>query len=76
MSLAIGQHQYPFSFTLPVGIPSSFEGRYGHVRYTLTGSLERSWKWNHSCKIGFNVNSIIDLNFIPEARVCVCSLQQ
>ena len=32
-----GIHNFPFSFTLPPNIPSSFESKYGHVRYQVRG---------------------------------------
>lgn len=65
-----GRHQYPFSFTLPNEIPSSFEGVHGHVRYMIRAVFQRRRKWNHECKIPFTVNSIMDLNLIPESSVC------
>lgn len=64
-----GRHQYPFSFVLPIGIPSSFEGAHGHVRYTIRAVFQRPRKWNYEYKIPFTVNSIMDLNAIPESTV-------
>lgn len=69
MSLDVGQYDYPFSFNLPNAIPSSFEGKYGHVRYTIKGTMERSWKFDNHCNIGFTVNTLVDLNDNPSARV-------
>ncbi|XP_057375199.1 arrestin domain-containing protein 17-like [Daphnia carinata] len=66
-----GKHQFPFSFLLPQEIPSSFEGAHGNVRYTLRAVYERRLKWNHECKIPITINSITDLNTIPEANVPV-----
>jgi len=68
VKLPIGRHEFPFSLTLPLNIPSSFEGQYGYVRYTLTGSLFRRLE-KFVGKIGFTVNNIVDLNIIPRARV-------
>ena len=31
-----GAHEFPFEFSLPIDIPSSFEGKYGWIRYTIT----------------------------------------
>ena len=31
-----GAHEFPFEFTLPINIPSSFEGKHGWIRYTIT----------------------------------------
>ena len=69
MSLGIGQHSYPFSFILPQNIPGSFEGSHGHVRYTIKGTMDRSWKFDHDCTVGFTVNSLVDLNQNPSAQV-------
>jgi hypothetical protein len=66
-----GRHQYPFSFTLPNEIPSSFEGIHGYVRYTIRAVFQRRRKWNHECKMAFTVNSIMDLNTIAEASVLI-----
>lgn len=41
LTLAKGQHQFPFSFVLPHQIPSSFEGVHGNVRYTIRAVYER-----------------------------------
>ncbi|KAK6047857.1 arrestin domain protein, partial [Cooperia oncophora] len=32
--LPAGEHEIPFSYTLPKSLPSSFEGEFGHIRYT------------------------------------------
>ena len=63
------QHELPFSFVLPDAIPSSFEGKFGHIRYIIRATLIRPGKWNYQCRIGFNVSSFVDLNAIPGAKV-------
>ncbi|XP_046451060.1 arrestin domain-containing protein 17-like isoform X1 [Daphnia pulex] len=70
-TLGKGKHQFPFSLILPHQIPSSFEGVHGNVRYTIRAVYERRRKWNHECKIPITVNSIMDLNQIPESSVPV-----
>ena len=35
--LPYGVHNFPFSFTLPYNIPSSFESKDGQVRYEVRG---------------------------------------
>jgi len=69
--IACGEHQYPFSFVLPTEIPPSYEGRHGVVRYTLKAVLVNtsSIGSRHICKKGFYVNTIVDLNIVPNARV-------
>lgn len=38
--LAAGTHEFPFQFKLPTQLPSSYEGEYGFIRYTVTVSVE------------------------------------
>lgn len=64
-----GRHAYPFSFALPSQIPSSFEGAHGYVRYTVRAVMQRQRKWNHECKIPFTVNTLVDLNTMPESEM-------
>ena len=45
-----GIHNFPFSFTLPHNIPSSFESHVGNVRYEVKGQIVRDWKWDHRVK--------------------------
>ena len=35
----VGTSKYPFVFTLPTSLPSSFESKIGHIRYALTGKI-------------------------------------
>lgn len=37
--LALGRHEFPYTFHLPDDLPSSHEDVYGHIRYTLTAIL-------------------------------------
>ena len=37
--LTPGQHSWPFSFAIPQTAPSSFEGNFGSIRYTLEGRI-------------------------------------
>ena len=65
-----GTHKYPFSFTLPPNVPSSFEGYYGHVRYTAKATMDRPWKFDHDTRSAFTVISLVDLNLEhPQFRV-------
>lgn len=38
-----GEHQHPFQITLPPNLPTSFEHKYGRVRYKFVGTIEMSW---------------------------------
>ena len=63
-----GIHNFPFSFTLPQNIPSSYESRVGHVRYEIKGQIVRDWKWDHRVRRLITVNGIVDLNHSPANR--------
>lgn len=60
---------YNFSAQLPATLPSSFEGQFGYIRYTVKGILNRPWKFDQECKAAFTVISPLDLNTIPQAKV-------
>ncbi|XP_052278843.1 arrestin domain-containing protein 3-like isoform X1 [Dreissena polymorpha] len=60
--LQAGRHTFPFSFLLPPNLPSSFEGSFGNVRYSLKGKIDRPWKFDHKTKKLFTVVSVLDLN--------------
>lgn len=66
-----GEHKFPFTYTLSPNLPSSFEGIYGYVRYTITATLDRPWKFDHEVKTPFTVISSLDLNQEPKAQVCI-----
>lgn len=68
--LGIGQHTFPFTFILPMQIPSSFEGEYGHVRYVIRASAQLPCHQSeYKCKTILVVCSSLDLNTIPRAAV-------
>jgi hypothetical protein len=54
---------------LPDHLPASFEGKYGHIRYTVKGILLRPWKHNHEVMATFSVMPKLDLNLDPLNRV-------
>ena len=67
-----GRQIYPFEFTLPEELPSSFEGAHGYVRYFCKVTVERPWKFDQNVKKAFSVLSQLDLN--REAAVRVSTL--
>ena len=68
--LEAGTHRYPFRFSLPSNVPSSYEGEYGYVRYTAEAKMDRPWKFDHVTCSAFTVISLVDLNLEqPEFRV-------
>ncbi|KRT81933.1 hypothetical protein AMK59_5013 [Oryctes borbonicus] len=66
--LPSGKHIYPFTCVLPPTLPSSFEGQYGHVRYTVKVVLDRPWKFDQETKAAFTVLSPFDLNMNPSLK--------
>lgn len=70
LTLPAGRHTYPFSFILPQQLPSSFEGKHGHIRYTITATVDRPWKSDYEAKVMIPLTSPLDLNFLPGIRVC------
>ncbi|XP_069695342.1 arrestin domain-containing protein 17-like [Periplaneta americana] len=66
--LAEGEHCYPFTTTLPPKLPSSFEGEFGHIRYTVKVVINRPWKFDHEIKSAFTVISPVDLNTHETAK--------
>ncbi|XP_013417446.1 arrestin domain-containing protein 3 [Lingula anatina] len=68
-TLPAGSHTFPFSFQLPHGLPSSFEGDWGHVRYSMLGTIDKPWKFDHHTKRAFTVLSVLDLNTRPDAAM-------
>lgn len=69
INLPAGEHTYPFTCALPPTLPSSFEGEWGHVRYTIKVTLDRPWKFDQDAKMAFTVVSPVDLNVNPRLKV-------
>lgn len=68
IELPAGTVSYPFTCTLPPTLPSSFEGAWGHVRYTIKVTLDRPWKFDQDSKMAFTVISPVDLNLNPRVK--------
>ncbi|XP_030558985.1 arrestin domain-containing protein 17 isoform X1 [Drosophila novamexicana] len=65
-----GVHNYNFACQLPYQCPSSFEGRYGCVRYIVKILLIRPWKYNQAYTHGITVLKMLDLNCeTPQLRL-------
>lgn len=69
IKLPAGVHTYPFTCALPPTLPSSYEGQWGHVRYTVKVTLDRPWKFDQDAKIAFTVITPLDLNQNPRIKV-------
>lgn len=48
---------------LPAQIPTSFESKYGYIRYQLKIELERPWKFDIKFNFAFTVIKSLDLNY-------------
>lgn len=67
--LSVGVHTFNFSCGLPVNLPTSFESKYGYIRYQIKIELERPWKFDLKYCFGFTVIKVLDLNHIrPSLR--------
>ncbi|XP_078598581.1 arrestin domain-containing protein 3-like isoform X1 [Branchiostoma floridae x Branchiostoma japonicum] len=67
-TLPAGRHVFPFQYQLPQqGLPCSFEGAHGYVRYYIKGTIDKPWKFDHTVKRAFTVLDMYDLNEEPTA---------
>ena len=67
-SLQEGEHTIPFEFTLPINLPGSFEGQYGHIRYYVEAKLDHSGilTTNKRLRQYITICSLVDLNKLPD----------
>ncbi|XP_064616922.1 arrestin domain-containing protein 3-like [Liolophura sinensis] len=61
-NLQCGQHKFDFEYRLLPDLPSSFEGEYGYVRFSIKCVISKPWKYDHSTKAAFTVLSKLNLN--------------
>lgn len=62
IELSAGVTKYKFSCQLPEELPTSFEAKYGRVRYSVHVVLHRPWKFDLTYTVGFTVLKPYDLN--------------
>ncbi|XP_066300586.1 arrestin domain-containing protein 3-like [Branchiostoma lanceolatum] len=67
--LPAGKHSFPFQYKLPsAGLPTSFESKYGHVRYSAEAIIDQPrGKPDKKFKRIFTVLDMYDLNEDPNA---------
>ncbi|XP_068622515.1 arrestin domain-containing protein 17 [Battus philenor] len=68
IEIPAGKQVYNFTCALPPVLPSSFEGPYGYVRYTIKVTLDRPWKFDQETKLAFTVINALDLNLNPSYK--------
>lgn len=54
---------------LPDALPSSFEGKYGHIRYSAKCVIDRPMKTDKEFRLSFSVIKQEDLNVIPSLTI-------
>ncbi|XP_058840171.1 arrestin domain-containing protein 3-like [Topomyia yanbarensis] len=64
VELKEGSRSFKFTYKLPPSCPTSFEGDFGYIRYTIRIVFERPWKYDLTYKIAFTVVNQLDLNKI------------
>ena len=60
-----GTHTFPFSFTLPLNLPTSFEHKTGRIRYSLNGTIDIPWAIDKHTSRLFSIVNHLDLNVLP-----------
>ncbi|XP_028399686.1 arrestin domain-containing protein 17-like isoform X2 [Dendronephthya gigantea] len=62
-TIEAGDHAFPFHFEIPQRrLPSSFEGKFGCIRYTLKATMDRPWKSNYNSKCAITILEVVDIN--------------
>ena len=69
IGLIPGLHEYPFEFQLPYAVPSSFEGKFGHIKYTFRVVIQVPLWMNKVFKEQFTLIKAFNLNDHPVLRV-------
>lgn len=69
MELLPGTYNYNFDFIVPLELPTSYEGEFGHIRYTLRVGLDIPMRPVKEFEELFTVIRPIDLNYNPSLSV-------
>ena len=57
-----GQYNWPFTFVIPASVPSSFEGKFGNIRYMLMGRIVTgALKHNHDVMTVIPVQQLLQI---------------
>ena len=60
--LAAGNHGFQFDYTLPRDLPSTFEGRWGDVKYRVKAILRRPCRFDIEREVELTISAHVDLN--------------
>lgn len=66
-----GEHVYPFSVSLPINLPSTFHGEFGHVRYVVKVVIDIPWGKDKELEKTFEVVAPLNLNDEPFLAVSI-----
>lgn len=66
--LNAGRHVYPFQIHIPAHCPSSFEGKYGNIRYSIRAVVDRALKADDEVNVDVRVVARVDLNEDPTSK--------
>ncbi|XP_023311066.1 arrestin domain-containing protein 3 isoform X1 [Anoplophora glabripennis] len=64
--LGPGRFEYPFTFQLPTNIPSTYQGRYGGVTFSLDAKVDRPFKVDYTDTKQIVVVSPINFNLMKD----------
>ena len=57
-----GEYNWPFTFTIPPNVPSSFEGTVGNIRYSLEGRIRTGlMKFDHKVEVRIPVQQVVSI---------------
>lgn len=69
LELPAGITTYSFACVLPESLPSSFEGKHGHIRYSCKAVVDRPWKADKEFRLSFTVIKTENLSLLPELAI-------
>lgn len=69
ITVKTGQYSYEFSCILPVGLPTSLEAEYGHIRYRAKVVIDHPTWEDEMCEEMFTVIKPLNLNLEPSLKV-------
>lgn len=67
--LQAGTHEFTYSVFLPHGVPTSFVGRYGEIKYEVVVTIDRSMRFDNVFKQPFTVIRTMNLNMVPNLAI-------